>query len=138
VDSLAPIVLVIDDGPNSPALVKRAVRKREIRIVTVDNTDDARVALQKEIPNIVVLNACLNGRQPDTKPFIEELRTAFHFSGTIIITSVMENYQRRLSCCAEKFQHNHSLRGQTISVDYDNLPKELLHLLKEHMPASNS
>ena len=61
VDSLIPIVLVIDDGPNSSALVERAVREQELRVVAVNNADDARVAFQEEIPNIVVLNACLNG-----------------------------------------------------------------------------
>ena len=128
----SPIILVIDDGPNSPALVRRAVRNREqkIRVVVVDNIDDAKTAFNDEQPRIIVLNACLKGERPDTKPFLEELRLSLHFGGTIIITSVMENYQRGLSCFAEKLQHEQLLPGQTISVDYDQFSAKLLHLLK--------
>jgi len=137
-DSLIPIVLVIDDGPISPAVVKRTVRERGVRVIAVNNIEDARTAFQEKIPNIVVLNACLNGRHPDTKPFIEELRTVLLYSKTIIITSVEENYRRRLSRQAEQLQHNYLLPGQTISVDYDDLPRTLLRLLRRHTPASIS
>jgi len=128
----SPIVLVIDDGPISPALVQRAVRdlEQKIRVVIADNIDDAKTAFNEEQPRIIVLNACLNGGRPNTKPFLEELRSSFHFGGTIMITSVMENYQRRLSCFTERLQHKYLFPGQTISVDYDQLSAKLLHLLK--------
>jgi len=81
------IVLVVDDDPGK--YIHRSIRRRishVANVISAYDQDRARILFRQHPPDIVMMDACVPGSQPNTKKLIREIKDT-DFNGLIIGSS---------------------------------------------------
>ena len=95
-----PIILFIEDNPETIFVYETSLRKSNYRLVFVGTLEEARAALEQEAPALVVLDRLLG--QQDCLFFIEEIK-ARGFAGPVLVVSVLDEPKPAMDAGATAF-----------------------------------